>query len=73
MQTDDAKMGFRIGLKRESRLKSNSKRVVAPKLARELPAKARKAQHTAYGKAVIKAVDALAEPGPFDFGAKYKR
>ena len=54
-------------------MKSNSKRVAAPKPARELPAKTRKAQRTAYGKAVIKAVDALAQLGPFDFGAKYRR
>ncbi len=54
-------------------MKSNSKRTAAPKLARELPAKTRKVQHTAYGKAVIKAVDALAQLGLFDFGAKYKR
>ena len=66
-------MDFRIRLKRESRMKSNSKRVAAPKPARELPAKTRKAQRTAYGKAVMKAVDALAQLGPFDFGAKYKR
>jgi hypothetical protein len=54
-------------------MKSVGKRATAPKPARELPAKTRKAQRTAYGKAVIKAVDALAQLGPFDFGAKYKR
>ena len=54
-------------------MKSNSKRVAAPKPPRELPAKPRKAQRTAYGKALIKAVDALAQLGPFDFGAKYRR
>ena len=54
-------------------MKSNGKRAAAPKPARELPAKTRKGQPTAYGKAVIKAVDALAQLGPFDFGAKYMR
>jgi hypothetical protein len=54
-------------------MKSVSKRATAPKPARKLPAKTRKTQRTAYGKAVIKAVDALAQLGPFDFGAKYKR
>ena len=73
LRPDDAKMDFRIRLKRESRMKSNSKRVAAPKPPRELPAKPRKAQRTAYGKALIKAVDALAQLGPFDFGAKYRR
>lgn len=62
-----------IRLRRYSRMKSTSKRVAAPKPERELQAKTRKAQSTAYGKAVIKAVDALAQLGPFDFGAKYKR
>ena len=66
-------MVSRIRLQWKSRMKSNSKRAAAPKPARELPAKTRKAQRTAYGKAVIKAVDALAQLGPFDFGAKYKR
>ena len=54
-------------------MKSVNKRAATPKPARELPAKTRKAQRTAYGKAVIKAVDALAQLGPFDFGAKYRR
>ena len=54
-------------------MKSVSKHAAAPKPERELPAKTRKAQRTAYGKATIKAVDALAQLGPFDFGAKYKR
>jgi len=62
-----------VRLERYSRMKSISKRATAPKPARELPAKTRKAQRTAYGKAVIKAVDALAQLGPFDFGAKYRR
>lgn len=62
-----------IRLERYSRMKSVSKRAAAQKPARELPAKTRKAQRTTYGKAVIKAVDALAQLGPFDFGAKYRR
>ena len=62
-----------VRLERYSRMKSISKRAAAPKPVRELPAKTRKAQRTAYGKAVIKAVDAFAQLGPFDFGAKYRR
>ena len=54
-------------------MKSVTKRAAAQKPARELPAKTRKAQRTTYGKAVIKAIDALAQLGPFDFGAKYRR
>ncbi len=54
-------------------MKSNTKRAATPKLARELAAKSRKPQPTAYGKAVLKSLDELATLGPFDFGPKYKR